>query len=171
MLELPQPDGKLKMQKKLSFRLPAALFLLAFSTVLLAADGPYDKAIKARQAMFQLYSFNIGILGAMAKGERDYDADVAREAAENLQAAANIGQSQFWPPGSDNATDGNARTRALPEIWSTFPAITEKADALKTATAALAPVAGNGLDALKGAMGDVGATCKGCHDDFRAERK
>jgi len=50
-------------------------------------------------------------------------------------------------------------------------AITEKADALKTATAALAPVAGNGLDALKGAMGDVGASCKGCHDDFRAERK
>ena len=83
------------MQKKLGFRFPAALFLLAFSTVLLAADGPHDKAIKARQAMFQLYSFNIGILGAMAKGEREYDADVAREAAENLQAAANLGQSQF----------------------------------------------------------------------------
>jgi len=97
MLELPQPDGKLKMQKKLSFRLPAALFLLAFSTVLLAADGPYDKAIKARQAMFQLYSFNIGILGAMAKGDRDYDADVAREAAENLQLVPYLKSGQHFP--------------------------------------------------------------------------
>jgi len=159
------------MQKTLGIRLPATVLLLALSTVLLAADGPHDKAIKARQAMFQLYSFNIGVLSAMAKGDREYDADVAREAAENLRAAAHLGQSQFWPPGSDNATDGNARTRALPAIWSTFPAITEKADALKAATAALAPVAGNGLDALKGGMGDVGASCKACHDDFRAERK
>lgn len=159
------------MRKNLRYRLPAAVIMLAVSTLVLAADGPHDKAIKARQAMFQLYSFNIGILSAMAKGKRDYDADVAREAAENLQAAANLGQSQFWPQGSDSATDGNARTRALPEIWSTFPAITEKADALKTASAALVPVAGNGLEALQGAMGDVGASCKGCHDDFRAEKK
>jgi len=159
------------MASTLRFRLPAAMVLLAVSTLALAADGPYDKAIKARQAMFQLYNFNVGILGAMAKGKRDYDADVASEAASNLLAAASLGQSQFWPPGSDNATDGNARTRALPEIWSTFPAITEKADALKTAAAALAPVAGNGLEALQGAMGDVGASCKGCHDDFRAKKK
>jgi len=160
------------MFKNLRYRIPVAGMLLVLSASLLAADeGPHDKAIKARQAMFQLYGFNIGILSAMAKGKRDYDADIAVEAATNLQAAANLGQSQFWPQGSDNQTDGNARTRALPEIWTTFPAITEKADALKVATAALVPVAGNGLDALKGAMGDVGASCKGCHDDYRAEKK
>ena len=136
-----------------------------------AEDGPHDKAIKARQAMFQLYNFNLGILSAMAKEKIPYDAAIAAEAANNLSAAANLGQSQFWPQGSDNATEGNARTRALPAIWETFPAITEKADALKTATAALAPVAGNGLDALQGAMGDVGGSCKGCHDDYRAKKK
>jgi len=156
--------------KKLS-TVAASAVLLTLATVAIAADGPHDKAIKARQAMFQLYSFNSGILTDMAKGKRDYDAAVATEAAENLLAAASLGQSQFWPQGSDNATDGNAKTRALPEIWSTFPAITEKADALKTAAAALAPVAGNGLDALKGAIGDVGASCKGCHDDYRAKRQ
>jgi len=156
----------------LRFQLPVAALLVALSAPLLAADeGPHDKAIKARQAMFQLYSFNIGILSSMAKGKRDYDADVAAEAAANLQAAANLGQSQFWPQGSDNETAGNARTRALPKIWTTFPEITEKSEALIKATAALAPVAGNGLDALKGAMGDVGASCKGCHDNYRAKKK
>ncbi len=159
------------MRKTIRQTLPIAALLVGFGTGALADDGPHDKAIKARQAMFQLYGFNIGILSAMAKGKMDYDADIALEAAENLDAAANLGQSQFWPQGSDNETEGNARTRALPVIWSTFPAIVEKADALKTATAALVPVAGNGLDELKGAMGDVGASCKGCHDDYRAEKK
>ena len=136
-----------------------------------AADGPHDKAIKARQSMFQLYNFNTGILGAMAKGKIPYDAAIATEAATNLSAVANLGQSQFWPAGSDNETDGNARTRALPAIWETFPAIVEKADALKAAAADLVPAAGAGLESLQGAMGAVGESCKGCHTDFRAKKK
>jgi len=159
------------MRKNSRLQLLVTALLLAFCTITLAADGPHDKAIKARQAMFQLYGFNVGILSAMAKGKRDYDAQIASEAAANLEAAAHLGQSQFWPPGSDNKTPGNARTRALPKIWETFPAITEKTDALKAATAALTPVAGNGLKALQGAMGDIGASCKGCHDEYRAEKK
>lgn len=139
--------------------------------MLFAEDGPHDKAIKARQAMFQLYGFNIAILSDMAKGKRDYDATIASEAAATLDVAANIGQSQFWPAGSDNATDGNARTRALPEIWENFADVSEKAEDLKNASAALASVAGNGLEALQGAIGDAGASCKGCHDNYRAERK
>jgi len=155
----------------LSRHLPIAAILVALSFPALSEDGPYDKAIKARQSMYQLYSFSIGILSGMAKGDIEYDADIAREAAENLSAAVSLGQSQFWPQGSDNQTEGNARTRALPEIWTTYPAIQEKAEDLNAAVAVLTPVAGNGLDALKGALGDVGAACKGCHDDYRAERR
>jgi len=145
--------------------------MITCSAFTLAEDGPYDDAIKARQAMFQLYGFNMGILGDMAKEKIPYDADIASEAANNLSAAANLGQSQFWPPGSDNATEGNARTRALPKIWETFPDIVEKSEAMQTAVAALVPVAGNGLAELKSAIGDVGGSCKGCHDDFRAKKK
>jgi cytochrome c556 len=146
--------------------------LLGVSLLATAADeGPHDKAIKARQGMFQMYGFNFGLLSAMAKEKMPYDADIASEAAANLDAAANFGQSQLWPAGSDNETDGNATTRALPAIWNTYPDIVEKADAMKTATADLVTVAGNGLDALQGAIGDVGASCKGCHDDYRAKKK
>lgn len=146
--------------------------LLASSLVVHAQDeGPHDKAIKARQAMFQLYGFNFGLLNAMAKEKMPYDAEVASEAAANLDAAANLGQSQLWPQGSDNATPGNARTRALPALWETYPEVVEKGKAMTQAAAALVPVAGNGLEALQGAMGDVGGSCKGCHDDFRAKKK
>lgn len=147
----------------------AAILITATSTVL--ADGPHDKAIKARQAMFQLYSYHSGILNAMAKGKMEYNADLAQEAANNLLAAASLGQSTLWPQGSDNANSENAPNRALPAIWETYPAIVEKGEAMGKAAAAVASSAGNGLDALKASVGDVGAACKGCHDDFRAKRK
>ncbi len=144
--------------------------LLASSLLSHAADGPYDDAIKARQGMFQLYSFNTGILSGMAKEKIPYDAEIATEAANNLSAAANLGQSQFWPAGSDEQAEGNIPTRAKIDIWETYPKVTEKFDALQEAVAALVPVAGNGLGELQGAMGDVGGACKSCHDDFRAEK-
>jgi len=149
----------------------AICFSLLGASGVIHAKGPHDKAIEARQAMFKLYSYHVGILSGMAKGKIEYDAAIAAEVAKNLDAAANLGQSTFWPAGSDSENSDNAKNRALPEIWETFPAITEKADDLKAATAVLAANAGNGLDALKAGMGDVGASCKGCHDDYRAERK
>ncbi|MFK7995841.1 MAG: cytochrome c [Granulosicoccus sp.] len=137
-----------------------------------AADkGPHDDAIKGRQAMFQTYGFNMGILGAMAKEKMEYDAEKASEAATNLLAAANFGQSAMWPEGSDNTNPANARTRALPEIWTTYPAVADKGAAFQKAAEVMAAQAGNGLSALQGAMGDLGGSCKGCHDDFRAEKK
>jgi len=135
------------------------------------AEGPHDKAIKARQAMFQLYSFSSGVLGAMAKGEMEYDAGLAQEMADNLKAAANLGQSAFWPAGSDNSNPENRENRALPKIWETFPAIGENAQKLKDAADVLASEAGQGLDALRGSMGAVGKSCKGCHQEYRAKRK
>jgi cytochrome c556 len=131
----------------------------------------HDKSIKARQSPMQLYNFNAGTLGAMAKGKIPYDAAVATEAASNLSTLANLGQSQFWPVGSDNQTEGNARTRALPAIWETYPAISEKVEGLKMATADLVPAADGGLEALQDAMGAVGQACKACHTDFRAKKK
>lgn len=160
-----------KLARALSLSAIAAAVCLVGSASVFAEGGPHDKAIKARQSMFQIYSFSIGVLGDMAKGKIDYDAALAAEMAANLDAAANLGQSAFWPPGSDNANEENARTRALPAIWETFPAIVEKADGLKAATAVLASSAGDGLEALQGSIGDVGQACKACHDDYRAKKK
>jgi len=133
--------------------------------------GPHDKAIKARQAVMQLYSFNLGILGAMAKGKIDYDADSASTAAANLLTLISIDQSAKWPQGSDNENFENAENRALPAIWSSFPEVAEAGKVWSDAAVALNDAAGSGLDALKDAMGAAGKSCKGCHDDFRAEKE
>ncbi len=128
-----------------------------------------EKAIKARQAIMQLYSFNLGSLAAMVKGEAEYDAEKAKAFAADLAAAANMSNTDMWPKGSDSS-NADLKTRAKPEIWSTYPAITEKSKAMVAGAEALAKVAGNGLDALKGGLGGAGGGCKGCHETYRAPK-
>ena len=149
----------------------ASVTLLATTGLLAQDGGPHDKAIKARQALMQIYSFNLGILGGMAKEEVEYDADAAQAAADNLLAAATMNQSAMWPAGSDSENAENSKNRALPAMWENFPKVAEAGNALATAATDMQGAAGGGLDALKGAMGAAGKSCKGCHDDFRAERK
>ena len=73
-----------------------------------ADDYPYKKEIEARQAVMRIYAFNLGLLGAMAKGEAEYDAKLATAAANNLLATTNMDNSAMWPPGSDADADGLA---------------------------------------------------------------
>ncbi|MDP5360798.1 MAG: cytochrome c, partial [Paracoccaceae bacterium] len=42
---------------------------------------------------------------------------------------------------------------------------------LAAATATLASVAGDGLDAMKAAFGPVGQSCGSCHESYRAPRQ
>ena len=131
-----------------------------------------DKAIKARQSVMQLYSFNLGKLGAMVKGEMDYDADQAKIAADNLVAAASIRQDAMWPEGTAMTDAGmEGKTWAKKAAWDTYPEVANKHKALQEAAAKMADAAGGGVDAIKAAIGGVGGSCKGCHDDFRAPKQ
>ena len=154
-----------------SFPLAAAAVLLGGATLVQAADGPHDDAIESRQGLMSLYSWNLGTLSAMAKEKMPYDAERASIAATDLDALARLHQDGLWPEGSDESTEGNRENRALPAIWEDYADFTEGFDDLAEASAAMKTAAGGGLDSLKGAMNDVGGACKGCHDDYRAEKK
>ena len=131
-----------------------------------AQDAPFAREIKARQGIMSYRVLQLGVLGAMAKGEAEYNAEAAQKAADNLLAAATIDASMLWPKGSDNAA--HPGTNALPAIWEEGSGIGAKAKALSDAAAAMQAAAGGGLDALKAAMGPVGEACGGCHKAFRA---
>ena len=150
-------------------RLTLAVVGLTLAFAASAAKDPNEKAIKARQAVMTLQSWYAGPLFQMAKGDMDYDAEAATAYAAALNTMASIKGDMMWPPGTGNDAYAG-KTRALPEVWSTWPAAGEKAQALSDASAALADVAGDGLDALRSKIGAVGKACKGCHDDFRAEQ-
>ena len=143
---------------------------LSLAFAVSAAKDPNEKAIEARQAVMKLQSWYAGPLFQMAKGDMEYDAQAASANAAALNIMATIKGDMMWPPGTGNdAYEG--KTRALPETWSTWPEAGNKAQALSEAAAALAAVAGDGLDALRSKIGAVGKACKGCHDDFRAKNR
>lgn len=133
-------------------------------------DKAAKSAIKARQAQMALYAFNLGGLGAMAKGEAAYNAEQAAAMAGNLQALVNLSGGAMWPQGSDS-TAMPGMTRAKVETWSTYPAVVEKQKALNMAVAELVKVAGDGQAALGGALGAVGKGCGGCHKPYREPKK
>jgi cytochrome c556 len=150
-----------------------ALAIAAVGTTAIG-DGHADKAlasaVKARQSQMTLYSFNLGLLGGMAKGSIDYDADAAAAAASNLAALAKMDQSRLWPKGSDNASLGADVTEALPAIWEAGSTAGEKGMAFATAALAMEEAAGGGLDSLRGAMGALGKSCGGCHETYRQKK-
>lgn len=130
------------------------------------AQSAVEGAIKARKAHMGLYGFNLGPLGAMAKGDMPYDAATATTFATNLMGLASLDTSAYWVEGS---AKGEAEgTRALPAIWENPEDVGAKAAALRDATAALAAAAGTDLAALQGAMGPVGQACGACHQTYRA---
>ncbi len=146
--------------------LVAALTTVALPAIAVADAA--DDAIKARQGYYQMVKHNAGMLFGMAKGDIAYDAEMANTHAGNLSALANLNTGSMWPQGSDKASKPG-KTRALPVAWETFPAIMEKQDAFVKASGALAANAGGGLDALRANIGPLGASCKGCHDTYRAK--
>ena len=145
------------------------LLMATLAGPLVAADDPLLKAIKARQGEMQLRAFNVGPLFGMAKGKIEYDAEVATRLVKNLQLLIEVDMGRAWPQGSDNA-NYSGKTTALPEIWSTYPEISDYGKRYIEAVKKVAAVAGNGRDALKSEIGGLGKTCKGCHDEFREKK-
>ncbi len=150
-------------------RLPlilASATIIAVAGAAVADSHGGNPAVKARKAHMQLYGFNLGLLGGMAKGEIEYDAAAAKGAADNLAAVAALNQSRYWAPGTSNADLGE-ETRALPAIWEAGSKAGEIGGQLAEATVALAAVAGDGKDAMSAAMGAVGKACGDCHKGYR----
>lgn len=150
----------------------AALAITAVGTLSMAAfagghgDGP--ASLKARQAHMSLYSFNIGILAAMAKGEVDYNAEAASAAAGNLAAVSALNQIAYWEAGTDS--DSVEGSRSLPALWENIPDAIAKSEAMVTAASALASTAGDGLEAVQAGLGPVGEACGACHKAYRKPR-
>lgn len=126
----------------------------------------YGKQLKARQGQFQIMAMNLGILGGMAKGETEYSAEAAGQAAASIVGVSMIHQPTLWPEGSDEMSiDG---TRAKTTIWDNNADFLDKWMALGTAAKALQVAAGEGQAAIGPALGQIGGTCQACHEAHRA---
>ncbi len=150
-------------------KLGLLIVAMALALPSFAAKDPNEKAIKARQGEMQLRSFNAGPLFAMAKGELEYDAELASQLAGNLKTQLSLNMGGAWKQGT-SIDEYPGKTTALPKIWTTYPEVSEYGKRYAQAVNELAAEAGNGVDALRSKIGALGKSCKGCHDDFREKQ-
>ena len=79
-------------------------------------------------------------------------------------------QSSTWFPAGTGPDV--AKTRAKPDVWQNSEDFAAKLRAFQTSARALQLAAGtNDLAAMNARFADLGATCKACHDKYRAEEQ
>ena len=144
----------------------ATILATTFSASSFAQFAKPDDAAKYRQSALTLMAAHNGRVGAMVQGRVPYDAKVAQE---NIDIAVSMSKLPWagFGPGGEGAT---IKTGAKPEIWKEQAKFKELAD--KTQVELLkvqAAAKTNNLDNIKAAFGPLGASCKACHDAFRAQ--
>lgn len=151
------------MTKRLTLAL-STLLAVGIGAAAIAQNAP--PALGARQGEMRLIALNIGVLGGMARGNIDYDADLAQMAANNLVAISQIDPTLLFPDGTaQGEVEG---TLALPTIWEDRAGFLEAWAGFGSAAEGAAGAAGGGLDAMRAAMGPLGGSCSTCHDTYRA---
>ena len=144
----------------------AATFVALASLPAAAQFQKPEDAIKYRQSALTVMANHLGRIGAMAQGRVPFDAKVA---AENAQIVVTMSKLPWVAFGE--GTDKGLPTRAKPEIWKDMAKVKDLAGKMIAAAEGLeAATQGGNLDAVKAAVGTLGAACKACHDDYRAEK-
>ena len=152
-----------------------AMMISALAGALLASTAAQaqlkpEEQVEIRQAGYQFMAWNIGKIKAQViDGKEPYDQAKVAAAANAIAAIANSGMGALYSPDTTSAQLGK-QTRLKPEFFDNL----EEAgriggEFVKNANQLASVAAGNDQAAIKKAFGDVGGSCKSCHDKFRAD--
>lgn len=145
------------------FSVISAGFFVSLAISVLAAAATPTEIQKQRHDNYEALGDAFKTVRDNTKGSPDFAALEKALAVINKTAAE---QKNWFPKGSGPEA---GKTRAMPEIWSKPDefAAAQKAFADKAAPLAAA-IKAKDADALNKAFRELGGTCKGCHDKFRA---
>lgn len=143
------------------------LSVLIAAALLPAAALAQEDNIQKRKFIMQSFSAAGKVGNAMAKGEVDYSPDVADSVLKTMRAGS-FAVGAFFPEESD----AGENTRASPKIWESMADFEAKLAAFQEdAAAAVREDPPADLDAFRAAFASVAENCKGCHDEYRLERR
>ena len=127
------------------------------ASMALAHSGVQNPAVMARMQAMGDIGDATKVLGQMVKGEADFDSDIVQAALQTI-----VQQAQRVPALFEAAED-DPKSEALPAIWDRFDDFTALSQDMATA----ASVDVTSMDDLRGAMAQIGGTCKACHTKYR----
>lgn len=145
-------------------KLLLALLALTLTGTASAQVKPED-AIKWRQSGYAFMAWNMARIKMNVEGA--YNKEEVIKAANAIQAVANSGMGSLYLPGTDKGT-GWEKTRVKPELFTNKEGVGKVAGAFVKEANEMAKVAASGdVAVVKEQFGKLGASCKGCHDDFK----
>ena len=124
-----------------------------------------DDLVKYRQSIYQVMGAQAKVMGAMVKGEIDFDGEALHQRALNMGNVGKLLGETYVP-----ATQGVADSNMLPAAWEDMDDFGAKGKAFGSALQELIAVSGEpGFDEVqaRAAVGKVMKGCKACHDDYR----
>jgi cytochrome c556 len=128
------------------------------------AQAKPEVLVKQRQSAMTLIGKYWGPIAGMPSGKAPYNAQTVTRNAGYIEVLS----AMPWDGFTENTKD--EKSRALPAVYSENAKFKEGADAMQKSVAALAKISKGGDEAaVKSAIAEVGKTCAGCHDNFRAK--
>ena len=129
------------------------------------APAKGEDALRYRQSTLFLMGQHFGVLGAMAKGDRPFDAASFAWNAKEVENFSHLPWDSFWVAGADQG-----KHRMKPEIFTEEDKFLGYAKQLQDETAKLVQVAsGSDVAAAKAQVAATGKACGQCHDAFRVK--
>lgn len=129
---------------------------------MVVADPKPDDAVEYRQGIMTALGWNVGPMGAMAKGKTDFDAGRFAFHADRVAALASMALEGF-PPSSKVA-----KSHTLPVMWDNYADFEQRMQKFESEAARLAEVArGSDKAAMLAQFGETVKLCKGCHDEYQ----
>lgn len=117
-----------------------------------------------RTTAFKSFMPTFSSMKKMANGDEAFEPEKFKAKAASFVKEARVPFEHFQ-------NDPNGNGDALPAVWLKADAFKAEQDKFLNAVDALNTAAQTAkLDDIKAAFGNVGASCKACHDAFRAEK-
>jgi len=149
-------------KRGISLALCAAALLLG--TQAQAQFAKPEDAIKYRKNALFVMQQHFARLAAMAQGKAPYDAKIA---ADNAAIVASVAVLP-WAAFGEGTDKGDTKAKA--EIWKDKDGYKQVTDKFLGEVTKLKTAAATGkLDDLKAAVNATAASCKACHDEYRAK--
>lgn len=143
-----------------------ALSISAVNAESAKSEKHANKATELRQSVYKLLGSNMGPLGGMARGKIAFDAKKVEKHAARINQLALMMDDYT----RTNTSAFNVKTEALDKVWSERAAFSKRINNLTKASAYLQTLAASGSESeIKQAIGGVGKTCGGCHDNFKQD--
>ncbi|WP_150306147.1 c-type cytochrome [Pseudomonas saliphila] len=141
--------------------------LFAASMTAQAEVSPEDQ-IQLRKAGYSFMSWNMGKIKEQVIDESvTYNPDQMLAAANAISAISKSGMGALFGPGTEQNV-GDQVTRVKPEMFDNTPDVIKLSGDLTKAADNLVSAAVEGDQSkVRSAFGQVGDTCKACHDKYR----